>query len=58
MAVGRRTRDRLGANRGGLGHQLADQFDLLSHQAFDLSQLASGMSMRRRFAVDQATITG
>jgi len=40
MAFGRRTRDRLGADRGGVGHQLEDQFDPLSHQAFDLSQCA------------------
>ena len=27
------------ADRGGVGHQLANQFDLLSHQSIDLKSM-------------------
>jgi len=58
MAFGRRTRDRLGADRGGVGHQLEDQFDLLSHQALDLSQCARDGATGTHQAPGQSRLDG
>jgi hypothetical protein len=45
-----------GADRGGVGHQLADQFDLLSHQPIDLSQCARDGTTGTRQAPGQSRL--
>ena len=44
------------ADRGGMGNQLADQFNLLSHQSIDLSQCARDGTTGTRQASGQSRL--